>query len=263
MEVKSMEMHYRTWGNPLNPPVILLHGLACHSGWWEWVAPYLEKEYYLIASDFRGHGQSSWAANYRYDDYALDIEELARKLNRPYAIVGHSMGGYVGLKVASRGVHPPSTLLVADMKIDSPEEELVGLHKAASKSGRIYDTLQDAVAHYRLLPPQHTAPMERVEQIAQECFHEQEEGRFGERFDRRTLAIEKVDAVALAKQVSCPTSFIRAKVSQVMPADGAKELARITGGQLIEMEGAYHHLPLEAPDEFAIQIRKFLEQTKF
>lgn len=257
-----MEMHYRTWGDLQKPPVLLLHALACHSGWWKWVAPYLEKEYYLVAPDFRGHGQSSWADSYRYVDYATDIEELARKLDREYVIVGHSMGGYIGLKVASRGVHPPSALLVADMKIDSPDEELASLHKAAGKSGRSYETLLDAVAHYRLLPTQHVAPAERVEQVAGECYYEQESGRWGERFDRRTLAIEKVDALALAKQVSCHTWFVRGKESQVMPAEGAQKLARITGGTLHEMEGAYHHLPLEVPRDFATLIRNFLIQTR-
>ncbi|WP_164985290.1 alpha/beta fold hydrolase [Ammoniphilus sp. CFH 90114] len=256
-----MEMKYQTWGDPKNPPVLLLHALACHSGWWKWVTPYLEKEYYLIAPDFRGHGQSPWADSYRFDDYARDIEELVEKFDGPYAIVGHSMGAYVGLKVASRGVRPPSALLVADMKMDSPEEELAGLHKAAQKSGRIYDTLQDAVANYRFLPPQHAAPKERVEQVAQDCYHEQEDGRWGERFDRRALAIEKVEAVALAEQVNCPTWFVRAKESQVMPAEGAKELARITGGPLHEMEGVFHHLPLEAPEAFASLIREFMIQT--
>jgi pimeloyl-ACP methyl ester carboxylesterase len=257
-----MEMHYRTWGDPKNPPILLLHALACHSGWWDWVSPYLEKEYYLIAPDFRGHGQSPWANHYHFDDYADDIEKFASILNQPYAIVGHSMGGYIGLKVASRGVHPPAALLVADMKIDSPEEELAGLHKAARKSGRIYDTLEDAVTHYRLLPPKHDAPMERVEQVAQHCFYELEDGRWAERFDRRTLAIENVEAAELAKQVTCPTWFARAKESQVMPAEGAKELARITKGPLHELEGAHHHLPLETPKEFANLIRKFMVQTR-
>lgn len=256
-----MEMHYKTWGDPKNPPVILLHALACHSGWWKWVSPYLENDYYLIAPDLRGHGQSPWADSYRFDDYAADIEELAKMLDRPYAIVGHSMGAYVGLKVASRGIMPPSALLVADMKIDSPEKELAGLHKAAQKSGRTYDTLQDAVANYKLLPPQHTAPIERVEQVAKECFHEQQDGNWGERFDRRTLAIENVEAVALSGEVNIPTWFVRAKESLVMPAEGAKELAQITGGPLHEMEGVNHHLPLEAPEAFAALIRNFLVKT--
>jgi pimeloyl-ACP methyl ester carboxylesterase len=258
-----MKMHYRTWGNPQKPPVILLHALACHSGWWKWVSPYLEKEYYLIAPDFRGHGQSPWANSYRFDDYARDIEELAKKIDRPYAIVGHSMGGYVGLKVASRGVCPPSALLVVDMKIDSPEEELAGLHKAAKKSGRIYDTLQDAMNQYRLLPPKHAAPKERVEQVARECFHEQEDGDWVERFDRRALAIEKVEAVGLTQQVNLPTWFVRAKESQVMPAEGAQELARITGGALHEMDEAYHHLPLEAPEQLATLIRNFMMMNEY
>lgn len=258
-----MEMQFRAWGDPKNPPVILLHALACHSGWWEWVSPYLEKEYYLIAPDLRGHGQSPWADSYRFDDYAEDIEEFAKKFDRPYAIVGHSMGAYVGLKVASRGVCPPSALLVADMKIDSPEKELAGLHKAAQKSGRTYETLQEAVGQYKLLPPQHAAPTERVEQVAQENFHEIEDGRWGERFDRRALAIENVEAIALAHKVNCPTWFVRGKESQVMPVEGAQELAQITDGPLHEMEGAYHHLTLEAPEALATLIRNFMIQNKF
>jgi pimeloyl-ACP methyl ester carboxylesterase len=256
-----MKLHVRTWGNPQNPPVILLHALACHSGWWDWVAPLLEKEYYLVAPDLRGHGQSTWADTYRYDDYAEDIEELVSQFSHPYAIVGHSMGGYVGLKVASRGVHPPAALLVADMKIDSPEAELLGLHKAAEKSSRVYDTLQDAVAKYRLLPPQHTAPMERVRKVAEECYREIESGGWVERFDRLSLAIEKVESEVLAQRLSCPTWFVRAKESQVMPRQGAEKLARISGGPMYEMEGGYHHLPLEIPEAFANLTRNFLVQT--
>ena len=257
-----MEMHCRTWGDPQKPPVILLHALACHSGWWKWVAPYLEKDYYVIAPDLRGHGQSPWADSYLFDDYARDIEDIANKLDRPYAIVGHSMGGYVGLKVASREVRPPYALLVADMKIDSPKEELAGLHKAAQKSGRTYDTLEDAIANYKLLPPKHTAPMERIEQIALECFYEQEDGRFGERFDRRALALENVESLALAQQVNCPTWYVRGKESIVMPADGAQQLARITEGPLHEIDGAYHHLPLEVPKELSILIQNFLFENQ-
>lgn len=257
-----MEMHYRTWGDPQKPTLLLLHALACHNGWWKWVAPFLEKEFYIVAPDLRGHGSSAWADSYRFGDYAKDVEELANTFEGPYTIVGHSMGGYVGLKVASRGIRPPSALLIADMKIDSPDEELTGLHKAAQKSGRTYETLQDAVANYKLLPPKHTAPMERVEQIAKECYHQLEDGHWGERFDRRALAIENVESIALARKVSCPTWIVRAKESLVMPNEGAEELARITDGQLYEMEGAYHHLPLEVPEAFASLIRHFMVQTK-
>jgi pimeloyl-ACP methyl ester carboxylesterase len=258
-----MEMNKRTWGDKGKPPVILLHALACHSGWWNWVAPYLENDYYLIAPDLRGHGHSGWAESYRFEDYAADIEELAKGLNRPYAIVGHSMGGYVGLNIASRNVYPPSALLVCDMKVDSPEEELAGLHKAAGRSARTYETLEDAVAKYKLLPPQHNAPVDWVTQVAEECFHQQKDGSWCERFDRRTLAIENVEAARLAALVTCPVQFVRAKESQVMPEDGAKQLAQITNGTLQEIDEAFHHLPLEAPEELAKMIRSFLVQNNF
>lgn len=65
----------------------------------------LAKDFYVIAPDLRGHGDSAHTDSYGFADYASDVEELMTGKG-PYTLVGHSMGGYVGLELASRAVRP-------------------------------------------------------------------------------------------------------------------------------------------------------------
>ena len=39
--VDGARVHYRAWGEPGRPGLVLVHGGAAHSGWWDHVAPLL------------------------------------------------------------------------------------------------------------------------------------------------------------------------------------------------------------------------------
>ena len=124
-------MQIREWGKPGDPTVVLLHALGCHKGWWDWVGPALGSRYHVLAPDFRGHGESPRPGDYRFSSYAEDVERLVG--DRPYFLVGHSMGGYVGLVVASRGVARPAAVVVVDMKTGSTPQELADLQAASER----------------------------------------------------------------------------------------------------------------------------------
>ncbi|HWI65448.1 MAG TPA: alpha/beta hydrolase [Symbiobacteriaceae bacterium] len=252
-------MEFRTWGSEGRPLVLLLHALGCHSGWWEWTAPLLADEYRVIAPDFRGHGDSPRADQYRFQDYAADVEHLLRQLKTDRcALVGHSMGGYVALTVAARGFFTPTAVVVADMKTSAPEQELADLKAAAQKPSRTYPTLDDAVGRYRLAPPDHCVPPERLAAVARDSYRQLPDGTWTEKFDRRALAIEPLAPRDLVSRLKCPALFLRGEHSVVMPAEPAVELAAAAGAQLLPMPGLYHHLPLENPPAFADQVRAFL-----
>jgi pimeloyl-ACP methyl ester carboxylesterase len=253
-------MHVRRWGPEGGRPVVLLHALGCHGGWWDWVGPALgERGFRVVVPDFRGHGDSPWADAYRFEDYAADVEGLVAQLGwESYALVGHSMGGYVGLTVAARSVRPPAAVVVADMKTGSTAEELAALKVASAKPGRTYASLDEAVARYRLAPPEHKMPPERLAAVAAACYRSAG-GVWVEKFDRKALAIEPVTPEALVPQVRCPALFVRGEHSPVMPEEGARALARTRGADLVEMPGLHHHLPLEAPEAFADLVSAFLD----
>lgn len=252
----------REWGNPRQPRVVLLHALGCHKGWWDWVGPALGKWYHVLAPDFRGHGESAWTNDYRFAAYAADVEQLVGTAE-PYALVGHSMGGYVGLHVAARGVAPPAALVIVDMKTGSTPQELADLQTASQRPGRTYDSLAEAIGRFRLSPPEHAVPADRLAAVAAGAYRQQLDSTWTERFDRRALAIEPVEPAPLVARAGCPLLFVRGEKSLVMEAAPAAKLAAVAQAPLVTMPGLFHHLPLEAPEALANLITGFLVQQGF
>jgi pimeloyl-ACP methyl ester carboxylesterase len=278
-------MEYRAWGRPGGPLLLLLHALGCHGGWWDWVGPTLGEQFHVIAPDLRGHGATGPADAYGWADYASDVEALIAQVGAPaVAIAGHSMGGYVGLTVAGRQRVDLSALAVIDMKTGADEAELAAMAAAATKPSRPVATLAEAVTRYRLTPPEHRAPAERLQLVAAASFgpacslptpagarqaeqthdHPPETtGGYRPRFDRRALAIEPLDGLHLAAQVRCPSLWIRGEQSTVMDRAGALALAAAAGGTFAELPGFYHHLPLEADHHLATLLGQFLMDAAF
>ena len=55
--VAGARVAYRAWGPAGAPGVVLVHGGAAHSGWWDHVAPLLTG-HRVVALDLTGHGDS-------------------------------------------------------------------------------------------------------------------------------------------------------------------------------------------------------------
>ncbi|MDQ0192823.1 2-succinyl-6-hydroxy-2,4-cyclohexadiene-1-carboxylate synthase [Paenibacillus wynnii] len=77
---------------------------------WEGIIPQFEKNYSIVAPDFRGHGKSDKPeTGYHIDDMANDINLLLQRLNIDHChIIGSSMGAEVGLSLAAS--HPELVL---------------------------------------------------------------------------------------------------------------------------------------------------------
>src|SRR3954466_9403501 len=95
VEVDGTRVHYRAWGPAGAPGLVLVHGGAAHSGWWDHVAPLLSS-HRVVALDLSGHGDSGRREIYDMRQWAREIVTVteAEALDRP-VVVGHSMGGWV------------------------------------------------------------------------------------------------------------------------------------------------------------------------
>lgn len=106
VEVNRTTLRVWEWGDPAAPAVILAHGAHDHGRMWDGFAPRLASlGLRVVAPDLRGHGESgrlphghAWAMT------ALDLAMLARELDPPVGIVGHSFGA--GLSMYAAGVFP-------------------------------------------------------------------------------------------------------------------------------------------------------------
>src|SRR2546425_10537413 len=86
-----------TWGDPNGPLVVLQHGGGQTRHAWKGAGELLANAgYYAVAFDARGHGDSAWAPDGRYDQDIM-VEDLKCVIvalgNQRPALVGASMGG--------------------------------------------------------------------------------------------------------------------------------------------------------------------------
>ena len=101
------------------PDIILVPGLATHRDAWNAVADRLDDRYRLHMVQVRGFAGVPAAANADGPVSAPVADEIARyvremRLDRP-AVIGHSMGGSIGMMMAARHPGTVGRLMVVDM----------------------------------------------------------------------------------------------------------------------------------------------------
>ena len=93
-------VHYEVYGR--GRPVILLHGWLGSWGLWQETMAYLGAFYRTYALDFWGFGESGKKReSYAVQDFVSLVDQFMDRMGIDRApLVGHSMGGTVGLSVA-------------------------------------------------------------------------------------------------------------------------------------------------------------------
>jgi len=115
--LKSMfALNFRTYGDPGQPAIILLHGLFGSSANWGTVARQLSQKYQVLVPDLRNHGQSPHDPDSSYEAMVADVLRLldVEGINEA-TLVGHSMGGKVAMHLALNHPERVSGLAVVDM----------------------------------------------------------------------------------------------------------------------------------------------------
>ncbi len=98
------------------PPVVLVHGLFGQARNFGAVMRAVAATRRVIALDLRNHGDSPHAPAMDYDTMAADVTQtLAALAALPCALVGHSMGGKVAMRVALTSPEAVARLLVSDI----------------------------------------------------------------------------------------------------------------------------------------------------
>jgi pimeloyl-ACP methyl ester carboxylesterase len=144
-----------SWGDPGDPPLLLVHGVTSNAGIWWRLAPALAAaRRRVVAVDMPGHGRTAKAPrSHRFADTAAELVAFVRAagLDAPeLAVVGHSWGGMVTAHLPAAGLRP-RTLVLLD-----PPVLTLGRLKALTEepTERDYRTLEEATAAVRAANPE-------------------------------------------------------------------------------------------------------------
>jgi pimeloyl-ACP methyl ester carboxylesterase len=120
VRVRGLDMHLTRWGpEPSDSvsPVFLLHGWLDSGETFQFMVDALQREWPLVALDWRGFGRSEWPQEgYWFPDYLGDLDALLDLLSpaAPARIVGHSMGGNIACSYA--GIRPERVRCVVNLE---------------------------------------------------------------------------------------------------------------------------------------------------
>ncbi len=147
------------WGNPSNPPLILLHGggQTRHS-WGDTAQKLAKKGWYAITYDARGHGESDWStdSNYLVDGLVADLKAIIKQLGTKPALIGASMGGLTAMVLDGESEQATAAAIVL---VDiAPKAEQKGIERIfAFMSSHLengFATLEEAAAAVSAYLPQ-------------------------------------------------------------------------------------------------------------
>ena len=125
--VDGLDIFYREAGNPKRQAVVLLHGYPASSHMYRDVLAKLADEFYLIAPDYPGFGDSSFPSTneytYTFDNLAETINQFLMQRNvTDYVLMIHDYGAPVGFHIALK--HPEKVKGFVVMNGNAYEEGL-------------------------------------------------------------------------------------------------------------------------------------------
>lgn len=103
VSVRGVSVRYRSYGNPTETPLVLLHGFANSLQTWRDFAPLAAEQFHVIALDMPGYGLSDKPEVFDYHNPAQGqfVADFIDQLDLSGVVVGgHSLGGAVALHAA-------------------------------------------------------------------------------------------------------------------------------------------------------------------
>jgi pimeloyl-ACP methyl ester carboxylesterase len=266
-------MAYWEWGDASNPKVLVcVHGLARQARDFDTLARAMSADYRVVCADVVGRGRSDWlpdASGYNIPAYVADMVTLLARLDAETVHwVGTSMGGLIGLGLASLPGSPIGRLVLNDV---GPTIRFEALERIGSYLGQPlrWRTLDEA-ADYLASISAGFGPHTRAQWIALSRPMLMSDGDgFTLHYDPAIALPFKAITPELAAAgealtwsafdaIRCPTLLLRGAQSDLLSSATAQAMTqRGPKVRLIEFAGV-GHAPTLVADEQVRAVREFL-----
>jgi pimeloyl-ACP methyl ester carboxylesterase len=280
-------MHYVEWGDPAAERIVVcVHGLTRNGRDFDALAQALAPDFRVICPDVAGRGLSDWLPareDYGYPQYCADMTNLIARVTTASAgggmlgrllrrgrggprrvyWVGTSMGGIIGMLLASRANCPIEKLLLNDVGTIIPKAALERIGQYVGKDPR-FRTFEDLEAMVRMvLAPFGALTDAQWKHLTETSAKRHQDGSWGLCYDPGIGVpfrgpFGDVDLWQYWDTIACPTLLLRGAQSDLLLKDTAVAMTRRgPRPKLIEFDGVGHAPALMADDQIRV-VREFL-----
>ncbi|MCW2529701.1 MAG: alpha/beta hydrolase [Pseudonocardiales bacterium] len=262
IDVDGVPITYRVWGDAarVTGNLLLIHGGAAHSHWWDHIAPFLSGDRRVVALDLSGHGDSGHRPAYfleLWTDEVLAVIDAAGIADAP-VVVGHSMGGFIALHAASRFGERFSGIIAIDTPLEGfPEKEAARFAHALGQL-KVYPSEADIVSRFRLIPDQEVLPY--LLRFIAETSYRAVEGGWQWKFDPKMFGRPSMPTRVFS-ELRCRAAVIRGEHGLV-PRDMGDTIYELMNGlaPVIEIPAAGHAIMLDQPLALISALRTLLAE---
>ena len=266
-------IHYTEWGDPgAERIVICVHGLTRNGRDFDDLAQALLPDFRVLCPDIAGRGKSDWLQakeDYGYPQYCADMIALIARAtsggkSRKIYWVGTSMGGIIGMLLASRPQSPIERLVLNDVGTVIPKAALERIGAYVGQDPR-FKTLGELEAMVRIVcAPFGPLTDAQWRHLTETGARQHEDGSWGMSYDPgigipfRKGPLADVDLWPLWDAIACPTLLLRGAKSDLLLKDNADAMTRRgPKPRLVEFEDTGHAPMLMARDQIQV-VRDFL-----
>jgi pimeloyl-ACP methyl ester carboxylesterase len=273
----GLGLHLLEWSDQ-GVALLLLHGFGNDAHIWDDFAPAVAPYYRTLALDHRGHGDSAWDPEHRYDLETMvrDVEAVTEALETGrLVLIGHSLGGRIATFFAAAHPARMAGLVLVDI---GPELDARGVTRIRMETAASIDPSFGSVDEYARLLSLHypAATPGAIIRMARHGLRRREDGRLVLKMDpilRGGLARSETPAQAAERErqaiaeqwealarIPCPTLVVRGAASDVFAPDTADRMADevLQKGALALVPQAGHSVMTDNPDGFEEAVSGFL-----
>ncbi|WP_338465563.1 alpha/beta hydrolase [Novosphingobium sp. ZN18A2] len=269
VEVEGAVARYRVWGRGAGdqdrqkPGLVFAHGFLAHAHWWDHIAPHFSAEYTPIAVDFTGFGDSDRRPSYSRMQYGREIAAAAANEGvGTIDLVAHSFGSLSALYIASQRPDLVRRVVIVDAHVF--REERPRAPREGGPQERFYQSREEALARYRLVPPGAWPHPDILAYFARHSLRESEQG-WNWKFDPAIVTRMAEEPMREALHgLRVPVDYIHASRSEIAGSEEIEAFRRAlpTCGTPVTVELSHHHIMIEQPVALVAALKGLLANPR-
>lgn len=258
-------MYYEIHGDASHSEAVLLSsGLGGSHQYWQAQVPELAKRFKVVIYDQYGTGKSAGVLphGYKIADMAAEIETvMAQSRTERAHIIGHALGGLIGLQLALQSPEKVASLLLINAwdKTDEHTKRCFDIRKSILK--------QAGLEVYLKAQPLFLYPSEWMKSnralLDRELDHLLSSGFSEDNLLARIAAIEAFDVSQFLSELACPVGLVASKDDLLVPYSCSLELdKKLTQSSLYVLEHGGHGCNVTEPEAFNHILETFYDALR-